>query len=191
MSREPRTLAIQPTDRRAIQAPRRALVDDLARRSTFALLRNLSRGSVYLVDGDEYFTFGRRDADLSSTVTVHDPGLYRAVAFGGSVGAAEAYMKGQWTCNDLPSLTRIVARNLDTFDALDAGAGRWSRRLARVLTTTGRRNTRAGSRRNIARHYDLSNELFALFLDESMTYSSALFDRDDTSLGDAQFARSI
>ncbi len=188
MRADTQTLTIRAPERRAGDAPRR-IVGDLARRSLFALLGRVTGGSIALVEGDERFSFGAPGASLAVTITVVDPAVYRAILFGGSLGAGEAYMKGLWTCDDLVVLARILARNIDTLDAMDGGAAQLARRVMDVLAAAMRRNTRARSRRNIAYHYDLSNELFGLFLDESMMYSSAIFEREDATLGEAQVAK--
>jgi len=189
MRAEPRPLAILSPQDRAFDPPTRSLIDGLSRRSLLALFERIARGSLSLIDGDERFAFGRPGDALSTTITVHDPAAYRAILLGGSVGAGEAYMKGHWTCGDLPALARILTRNLDALDAMDSGAARFSRRVSELFTAALRRNTRAGSRQNIAHHYDLSNDFFSLFLDESMMYSSAIFEQEDASLADAQIAK--
>jgi len=167
----------------------RAALDGFARRRAHDLLSRLERGTLTLVDGSERTTFGRAGkGELAATVTVRSPAAYRAVLLGGSVGGAEAYMNGHWTCDDLAALARILARNLHALDEMEGGAARVSRLLSQ-LAATARRNTRAGSRRNIAHHYDLSNEFFGLFLDESMMYSSAVFESDTSTLEEAQHAK--
>jgi cyclopropane-fatty-acyl-phospholipid synthase len=118
---------------------------------------------------------------LRATVRVHNPEFYRRAALNGSVGAAEAYMDGMWECDDLVSLVRILVRNRERLDALERGPARLGAALLRAWATL-RRNTREGSRRNIAAHYDLGNEFFRLFLDENMMYSSAVFANPDESL---------
>ena len=133
MRAESRTLAILPPRGRSNESSTRSLIDGLSRRSLLALFDQVTRGSLALVDGDERFTFGRPGDELSATVTVHDPAAYRAILFGGSVGAGEAYMKGHWTCDDLPALARILTRNLDALDAMDSGAARLSRTCGRWL----------------------------------------------------------
>jgi cyclopropane-fatty-acyl-phospholipid synthase len=189
MRAEDHTLAFRPLQSRAVERAPRSLVDDFIRGGVFALLGNVVRGSISLVDGAGRFAFGRPGDAPSVTITVRDKAAYRAMVFGGSVGAGEAYMQGLWTCDDLPGLARILARNLDALDAMDRGTARLARRAGDLLRAARRRNTRAGSRRNIAQHYDLSNEFFRLFLDPSMSYSSAIFDREDASLGEAQQAK--
>jgi cyclopropane-fatty-acyl-phospholipid synthase len=188
MTADTRTLAISAPHAGAVEASRR-MIDDLARRSVLSLLRRITRGAISLVDGADRFAFGCPGDPLSVTITVRDPTVYPAILFGGSVGAGEAYMKGSWTCDDLVVLARILARNLDALGAMDGGAARLSRRVSDVVAAITRRNTREGSRRNIAHHYNLSNELFSLFLDESMMYSSAIFERENASLAEAQIAK--
>jgi cyclopropane-fatty-acyl-phospholipid synthase len=121
-------------------------------------------------------------------VHVHDPRLYGDVAFGGSVGAGEAYMRGYWTTAQLVDVVRLFVLNMDALDGLEGGFARLANPLRRALHAL-RRNSRAGSRRNIAAHYDLGNEFFRLFLDDTMMYSAATFEHPLQSLHDAQVAR--
>ena len=131
--------------------------------------------------------FGDPGAELSSTVEVHSPAFYRAM-LGGSVGMGEAYRDGVWDCDDTMTLTRIACRNLPGLDALRR---RFQPLLKPLQKTVWRvpRNTRGNSRGHISAHYDLGNDLFALYLDESMMYSSAWFPSPDATLGEAQQAR--
>lgn len=133
--------------------------------------------------------FGTRNygspGDLTATVHVADHSSYRRVLTGGTLAAARAYVRGEWSTDDLPAACRIVARNLDAANRLDGG---WARSAKPFLSAVqwARRNTRGGSRRNIRAHYDLGNDFFQLFLDETMTYSAAVFDDDAATLADAQ-----
>lgn len=181
-------LVARPSRSRELEALPRSIVDNLSRRSAHALFRRLSLGVVTVVEGDERFVFGNAGA-LSTTITIKDPAAYRAMVLGGSVGVGEAFMRGHWTCDDLPALTRIFAQNLEALGAMDSGPARALRLAGDLVTRLASRNTRAGSRRNIARHYDLSNELFELFLDPSMMYSSAIFESEGATLEEAQVAK--
>jgi cyclopropane-fatty-acyl-phospholipid synthase len=131
--------------------------------------------------------FGDPGAGLEATVAVHSPAFYRAM-LGGSVGLGEGYRDGIWDCGDLVSLVRIAIRSLGPLDRL-------RRRLHPLLVPLQRtlwrvpRNSRRASRRHISAHYDLGNDLFALFLDESMMYSCAFFSDPEASLAEAQEAR--
>ncbi|MFN9732253.1 MAG: class I SAM-dependent methyltransferase [Pseudomonadota bacterium] len=125
---------------------------------------------------------------LRATITVGDADMYRQMALNGSVGAAEAYMDGLWECSDLTALVRIFVRNRDLLDRMEGGLARLGGALMRAWHSR-RRNSRGGSRRNIAEHYDLGNDLFRLFLDESMMYSSAIHVAADEPLEAAQFRK--
>ncbi len=116
----------------------------------------------------------------------------RRVLFGGNVGFAEAYMDGEIDADDLPALLELAARNEAALD--DIHYGRASRLaplvgLARRLWHALRSNTRAGSKRNIAYHYDLGNEFYRRWLDPSMAYSSAVFADGAGDLEAAQHAK--
>lgn len=188
MKGQSQALTAHPVGREEIESRSRSLLDRISQRSLIALFSRITRGELTVVDGGERFVFGHADG-LSATITIRDPGAYRALLFSGTIGAGEAYMSNLWTCSELPALARIFVRNLEALGALEGGATRVARFAGELMTKAIRRNTRAGSRRNIARHYDLSNEFFGLFLDESMTYSSAIFESDATTLEDAQLAK--
>ncbi len=152
-------------------------------------LADLDDGRLVLDDGSRCCEFGRPSNGVpAARVEVHDPNFYRHLVFGGSLGAAEAYIRGYWTCDNLVDLVRIFCRNATVSAGLESGAGRLMGPVAR-LGHWLRRNTTAGSRRNIAAHYDLGNEFFALFLDETMAYSCAVFPRPDSTLHEASLAK--
>ncbi len=153
-------------------------------------LRDLRGGSLVLHDGIGSVTLGQSggENDLLAHVHVRSPEFYRQVAMNGSVGAGEAYMDGHWTCSDLVALVRLLVRNRELLDGMETGLARLGGVAMRALHAF-RRNTRDGSRRNIAAHYDLGNELFELFLDENLMYSSAIFADADESLETASLRK--
>jgi cyclopropane-fatty-acyl-phospholipid synthase len=153
-----------------------------------AKLRGISGGSIAVVDGDSRTLVGDPSADLHAVITVHDPQFYRAVGLGGSTGAGESYRDGYWSCDDLVALMQIFARNMQASSDL---GGAWNSLLdlGRKVTHRFNRNTRGGSRSNIAAHYDLSNEFYSLFLDETMTYSSGVFPDSSSSMKDASIEK--
>ena len=114
------------------------------------------------------------DDSLAAKIEIRDPRFYRHMVFGGSLGAAEAYIRGYWTCDDLVSLVRIFCRNAAVSTGVERGPARMLSPLAKIAHWL-RRNTSSGSRRNIAAHYDLGNDFFSLFLDETKAYSCAIF----------------
>jgi cyclopropane-fatty-acyl-phospholipid synthase len=126
---------------------------------------------VLLPDGQ---AFGSADAGGNGPVmVVHRPQeFFRRLGAGGLIGFGESYMAGDWDCADLTALLTVFAANVGD---LVPPALRRMRAIATRRQPAIDRQTRAGARHNVARHYDLSNDLFALFLDQSMTYSGALF----------------
>jgi len=152
-------------------------------------LAALRHGRLTLVDGSRRQTFGGHGrSDLAATITITAPAAYRRLVLGGSLGGAEAYLRGEWTADDLPAVLRILAANLDAADGLESIVAR-AVNLPSTLAHRWRRNTPNGSRRNIRDHYDLGNDLFALFLDDTMTYSCGVFEREDASLREASVAK--
>ncbi len=166
---------------------RRSFLGDAARRAVLARLERITHGALSLREGGQSWSFGD-PAARPLEVRVHQPAFYAELAFGGSVGAGESYMLGHWSAEDLPGVMRLLLRNREALDAIDGGLSRLSEPL-RLLAHWLHRNTRAGSRRNIAAHYDLGNEFFGLFLDETMMYSCALFERPEMTLAEASLAK--
>jgi cyclopropane-fatty-acyl-phospholipid synthase len=161
-------------------------LDKLARRIVLSRLERLQAGQVVICEGDEFRTFGQVTEDLPLTVRLRvlDPGFYSDIAFGGSIGAGEAYMRGYWACDELCDLLRTLLQNRDVLEKMDSGLAMLSSPFQKMFHALNR-NTRRGSRKNIAAHYDLGNDFYQLWLDPTMTYSCAYFDTPDTSLEDA------
>ncbi|MFC1702187.1 class I SAM-dependent methyltransferase [Pseudomonadota bacterium] len=166
---------------------RPGMLDGFARQMVLKQLGRLEIGNVILVEGEFSITFGEaaEQTELHARIDVLDSSFYSDIAFGGSVGAGEAYMRGAWQCEDLVSLVRILLRNRNVLDNMEKGTASLTRSVQRFLHWINR-NTREGARRNIAAHYDLGNDFFALWLDDSMMYSSAMFEHSEQSLSDAQ-----
>ena len=184
-----RALALEGAGARAGAAA--GWFEAFAERALRSRLARLQHGTVTLVDGGRRETFGRPGelCALASTVHVHDRRFYGEIAFGGSVGAGESYMGGDWSCDDLPALMRILLVNRDVLEGIDGGGlSRFSDWLRRGLHLAAR-NTRGGSRRNIGAHYDIGNDFFERMLDPTMMYSCAFYERADMSLEEAQLAK--
>jgi cyclopropane-fatty-acyl-phospholipid synthase len=163
-------------------------IDRWARRAVRAGLSRIEQGSLTFVEGGERETFGPADSPLAATIVVDDPRLYRLLALRGPLGGAEAYLEGLWRCDDPTAVVRILARNRTALEALEGGLARLARPGLRALHAL-RRNTRGGSRRNIAAHYDLGNEFFSLFLDPTLTYSCGIFEHAGATLEEASVAK--
>ena len=180
------------SERHLSTSQRPGVLDKFARQMVLKQLGRLEIGHLQLLEGESSTTFGEAEAeaevDLHASIEVLDPSFYSDIAFGGSVGAGEAYMRGAWQCEELVSLVRILLRNRHVLDDMEKGTAWLTRRIQRFFHWINR-NTREGARRNISAHYDLGNDFFALWLDESMMYSSAMFEHEEQSLGDAQLHR--
>ncbi|MFP3868854.1 MAG: class I SAM-dependent methyltransferase [Desulfobacteraceae bacterium] len=165
-------------------------LDRLARPVILRLLENLRHGRLTLRENGQVWAFGepQGSAAIQACLTVHDPRFYKAVVQGGSRGLGEAYIQGWWSADDLTAVIRLLTQNLYL---LEEYWGKWAR-LARPFLHFLKlpfRNTLAGSRSNIAAHYDLGNDFYALFLDETMTYSCGIFETEDSSLEAAAQAK--
>ncbi|MCU0977630.1 MAG: cyclopropane-fatty-acyl-phospholipid synthase family protein [Pirellulaceae bacterium] len=164
-------------------------LDRLTRRAVWRQLDGLQYGCLTIAEGGQVRSFGdTQDDSLRATIQVSDPRFYWHTVTGGHLGASEAYLRGEWSCDDLVALIRIFSRNAAVLDSVERGVARLLKPL-QVVAHRLRRNTRSGSRRNIAAHYDLSNEFYSLFLDDTMTYSCGIFPRPDASLREASLEK--
>jgi cyclopropane-fatty-acyl-phospholipid synthase len=164
--------------------------DGVARKVIFSLLKRLGRGKITIKEGDTQQDFGKQteDCPLEARVTVHHPRFYSAILLGGSVGAGEAYMAGYWSADELTILVRIIVLNEDLLMGMEKGWSRLKAPLYKFFHST-HKGSRKGSRVNIAAHYDLGNAFYALFLDETLTYSCGIFEREESTLKDASIAK--
>ncbi|MEV5120032.1 MULTISPECIES: cyclopropane-fatty-acyl-phospholipid synthase family protein [Stenotrophomonas] len=165
----------------SVALPRPGAVDAFLRRRLLAVLAPLREGGLRVRDPLGEVILGDRAGALQATVTISDMAFYRKVAAQGSVGAGESYIHGDWHCDDLVALVRLLVLNRDLLDGMERGPARIGGWLLRGWNRL-RRNSREGSRRNIAAHYDLGNDFFALFLSPDLMYSSAVFSDAGDSL---------
>ncbi|MFN0303845.1 MAG: class I SAM-dependent methyltransferase [Burkholderiales bacterium] len=174
----------------ARMTPKPHVLDGLAKQAVRARLAGVRHGRILLIENEERMHYGERTEQCPLAVTIHvsDPRFWSELAFGGSIGAGEAFMLGYWRTDDLTALTRILLCNRAVLDGMETGLARLTAPLQKVLHWF-HRNTHTGARRNIAAHYDLGNEFFKLFLDPTMMYSSAIFERAGMTLEEAQCAR--
>ena len=162
-------------------------LDGAAYRLVDRTLKGLREGRLTVISPLGTRVYGTA-GELTATIHVADPAMFRRLLTGGTLAAARSYVRGEWRADDLTAACRIVARNMDVADRLDGGWARLSRPFFGAIHWA-RRNTRRGSRRNIHAHYDLGNDFFGLFLDDSMTYSCGIFEHEHSSLEDAQRAK--
>lgn len=156
-------------------------------RTVFRMLEKLHNGrlEVRLPDGASAL-FGEGEPGV--VLHVHDEAMFGRVLARGDIGLAEAYLDGQWDSPDITALLGLLARNREALKK--AVYGSWRQLLAARVRHWLNRNSRAGSRRNIMAHYDLGNDFYRLWLDETMSYSAAIYrEADDGSLSGAQQAK--
>ncbi len=171
----------------ALDLPAFDALERALRARLVAQMAALHGGRLRLQDALGEVELGTPDAQgesLRVNLRVLDPAFYRAVAANGSVGAGEAYMDGLWECDDPVALVRLLVRNRDLLDGMEGGLARLGGLALRAWHAL-QRNTRSGSRRNIAAHYDLGNDFFRLFLSADLMYSSALFADEHEDLDSA------
>jgi len=149
--------------------------DKLAKSGVLKQLSQIEYGNLAIKDGHNVYEFGQHHESYPSvTIDVASQRFYSSLAFGGSVGAGESYLYGDWSCSDLTSLVRLLLINRDVLDNMDSSFSRIKVPVFKMLHWLNK-NTRDGSRRNIAAHYDLGNDFFRLFLDKNMMYSSCVY----------------
>lgn len=148
-------------------------------------MRRIQVGAITWESNGVSEVLGNPSDDLQAKIQINHPDFYKQLAFRGSLGAGESYVKGDWQCDNLTDLMQIILKNESVFNTLDK---RWAA-LGTLLRSIKNRlsyNHVKRNKKNILAHYDLSNALFERFLDPSMLYSSAIFAHKEQSLAEAQ-----
>ncbi|MDA8962547.1 cyclopropane-fatty-acyl-phospholipid synthase family protein [Pseudomonadales bacterium] len=153
-------------------------------------LGTMQRGQLVIEENGEKTSYGDQsdNVELIAELTIVNADTYSALALNGVIGAGESYMDGYWTSPDLVKVIRFFVINMQTLDAMD-GERTWLSRMGMWLLDRVNRNTIARAQKNISAHYDLGNDFFSLFLDQTMMYSSAVFADENISLFDASNAK--
>lgn len=177
---------MESTNISSVNLPAVGLVDSLAKKLVLSACRQIREGHLVIADADGVYHFGEPEhsATLCAKIDVHDITAYYDFFIRGTVGSGEAFMRRTWTTPDLLSVIRLMVCNIAWLSKFNASRP-W---LTRILLNIGHRlnsNSRKGSRKNIAAHYDLGNEFFSLFLDPTMMYSAAVYPNAKASLEQA------
>ncbi len=159
-------------------ASKTSVIDAFFRKKFIELFKKLEGGCIHLIDSVGSTHLGNPDAKLQCTLVIHDLSSYTLIALSGSNGSAQAYINGLWSTDDLSKLIRIFVRDRAVLNEMESGLAKFAQFSFR-LWNKFTRNTKAGSKKNIAAHYDLGNSFFGLFLDQRMMYSSALYAAGD------------
>ncbi|MBP5959460.1 class I SAM-dependent methyltransferase [Pseudomonas anatoliensis] len=161
------------------------LTGSLLRRGVLRQMARLKHGQLVVIEDGERMLFGTPGSALVGEIHILDAAVWGLVASNGSIGAGEAFIHGYWSSPDLTAVVRVFVSNLEVLDAMEGGLARLGRPMVQGLHWLNR-NTRKGSQKNIAAHYDLGNDLFEQFLDPTMMYSAAQFLTPEDNLEQAQ-----
>ncbi len=167
------------------QAPTTGWMTKLYKKLVIGAFNSINVGCITLKEGNQKEQFGDITSDLHATVTVNDAAMYKSFALSGSVGAGEAYILGYWDCDNLTKLIEIFALNQDQLDAFEKKFAFLSG-IAHRVNHIKNKNSASGSKKNIAAHYDLGNDLYSAFLSDEMLYSCAVYPSKQASLEQAQ-----
>ena len=161
----------------------RNYINKLARNIVSHQLAKIHHGQLLITENKKVSVFGTRNR-IRADIKVLNPNFYAYILFGGSIGAAESYMRGDWRSKNLTDVIRLMAVNSAAMDSMEGSYKLLLQPLFKIIHYLNK-NTVAGSKKNIVRHYDLSNDFFALFLDTSMMYSSAIYANTKMNLEEA------
>ncbi|MDC3022751.1 cyclopropane-fatty-acyl-phospholipid synthase family protein [Candidatus Pelagibacter sp.] len=157
---------------------------NFADKIVFRILQDIDSGYLEIThfNGD-IVKFGNPDDSLKANIKIKKPNFTFNLIKGGSVGFAESYMKDEFETDNLSNLIEITARNIKVIYKF---SGLLDLPVINFLKNILIKNTKSRSKKNIAKHYDLGNEFFSLWLDKTLTYSSAIFEEKNQDLSDAQ-----
>ena len=150
----------------------------------FRKLKSIKSGELTIIDGDNRHVFGSPDSKFKAELEVFSQEFYVFLGSGGTNGAAEAFTAGYWNSKNLVKLIQLIIKNKKTLLGLESGFARLTNPITKLIHKK-RQNTLAGSKNNILAHYDLSNDFYKLWLDPTMTYSSGVFLKKDSSMQEA------
>ena len=146
-------------------------------------LSQIKDAHIIINDGKSINKYGK-PGNLSAKINILDTVFYKNIILGGTIGASESFIRGEWSSPNLTNVIRVLARNTEAQDKLENLFTLLSQPFLKVMHKINENSVR-GSKKNISRHYDLSNDFFSLFLDKNMMYSSAIYKSRKTSLEDA------
>lgn len=153
---------------------------------------NLGKLTLILPDG-QHMNFGHSDDQIFATIKINDISIFKKIFLYGDIGFGEAYVDGMW---ETPNITDVIAWVILNVENAPGVSGSKSKSFAlnvlrffNKFSQNKRANTMTGSRKNISEHYDLNNDFFSVFLDKTMTYSAAIFNREGMDLEEAQIEK--
>ena len=159
-------------------------------RTLLGQLKKIDHGSLSIKMGKRQLTLGTPSSDhISADIEITNKSFFRKTCLGGSLGVADSYADGDWETKYLVGVFRLFLQNQDVMDGMESGWASLLNRMARWSYMLSQKNTRKGSRKNIALHYDLGNDFYELMLDPTMTYSCGIFASVKSTLEQASLAK--
>lgn len=168
-----------------LQAQPSQWLDKIAKKVICKILMQLQDAGLTIEDHDGRVFYGDQHAALQAKIVIHHGRVWRQFLLGGSIGAGEGYIQGDWSSPDLTKVVQVLGRNLGVLDKLEKRFA-WLSGLRHLRVHKSNRNSERGSRKNILAHYDLGNDMYRTFLDREMLYSSAVYPSADADLETAQ-----
>ena len=160
------------------------ILNNIADKLVYKFLSKINYGYLELTTFDgEALKFGNPNDKLQANILIKKPNFNYNLIRGGSIGFAESYMRGEFETNNLSNLIELTARNIEIIHKF---SGLLDFSIINHVKNKIIKNTKSRSKENIAKHYDLGNDFFSLWLDDTLTYSSAIFNDDTKSLSEAQ-----
>ena len=149
----------------------------IADKIIFNILKRINVGYLEITTiSGEFLRFGNYEDKLKADLKIKSSGLNYNLIKGGSVGLAECYMRNEFETSNLSNLIELAARNINVIHMF---AGVLDLKFLNFIKNKFVKNTKSRSKENIAKHYDLGNDFFSLWLDKTLTYSSAIFDEQN------------
>ncbi len=159
-------------------------IDRLCKIALIKKLNKIQDGHLIITDSQGIHSFGDKSSDLKCHITIHNMNFYSRSVLGGSIGNGESFVDKDWDVDNLSNFIRIFVRNREVVQGIDEGLGKILQPFQRLVHGL-KANTVSGSKKNISAHYDIGNDFFKLFLDQTMMYSSALFKNNEMTLFEA------
>ena len=178
-------------DTKPVEFPEKPLIlDKVARKIILSHFKGIKEGEITIIENSEHIVFGKTTPNfpVKAIITVQNSKMYLDIVAKGLNGSAEAFIKGWWTCDNLTNLVRIFTRNREVANQFESGIANlaiWFMKLSHSC----RRNNLKESLRNIHAHYDLGNDFFSTFLDDTRMYSCGIFIKPESSLQEASITK--
>ena len=159
------------------------MINNFSKKIAFSALKMIKYGKIVVTDYDQSKHIFGNDENLIVFVKINRSDFFKKIISKGSIGMAEAYMNNEFETDNLSNLIELTAKNIEIVHKF---SGILDLSFINYVKNIFNKNTKSNSKKNISKHYDLGNEFFSLWLDDTLTYSSAIFENDKLDLEKAQ-----